>query len=77
MAVPPAEPPKRRSTVREPAPMFSSGLMSDMPPPQVQEASPPPEPVAPPPEPVAATPEPVAADEAGKPRRFGWWSKRG
>ena len=26
----PAEPPKRRSTVREPAPMFSSGAMSDV-----------------------------------------------
>jgi ribonuclease E len=66
----PPEPPKRRSTVREPAPMFSSGSMSD-----VQS----PEPVSPPaPEPVAAPPEAAApaAEPEGK-RRFGWWNRRG
>jgi ribonuclease E len=67
----PAEPPKRRSTVREPAPMFSSGAMSDVHP--AEPASPPPAP-----EPVATAPEPVAANQAeAKPRRFGWWNKRG
>ena len=70
---PPAEPPKRRSTVREPAPMFSSGAMSDVQPPPAKEAPLPP----PVPEPAAAAPEPAAPAEAAKPRRFGWWSKRG
>ncbi len=66
----PAESPRRRSTIREPAPMFSSGPMSDV--------QPEPTPPAPPPaaEPVT-TPEPAAAAEESKPRRFGWWSKRG
>jgi ribonuclease E len=66
----PSEPPRRRSTIREPAPMFSSGPMSD-----VQPAPAPPAP-PPAPEPVAS-PEPAAAAEDDKPRRFGWWSKRG
>jgi ribonuclease E len=67
-----AEPPKRRSTVREPAPMFSSGAMSDVHP--AEPALPP----ASAPEPVATEPEPAAANQAeGKPRRFGWWNKRG
>jgi ribonuclease E len=67
----PAEPSRRRSTVREPAPMFSSGAMSDV---QEPPAPPPaPEPAASIPEPAAATPE--ATPEA-KPRRFGWWNKR-
>ena len=66
----PAEPPRRRSTVREPAPMFSSGAMSD-----VQAA--PPAPASP--EPPVAMPEPAAADAPAeaKPRRFGWWNRRG
>ena len=67
--VAPAEP-KRRSTVREPAPMFSSGAMSDVQPAPVHEA-PPPEPAA-----TAAEPAAAAASEA-KPRRFGWWNKKG
>jgi ribonuclease E len=68
----PAEPPKRRSTVREPAPMFSSGAMSD-----VHPAAPAaPEPTPAPPEPVATETPPAPAAEA-KPRRFGWWSRRG
>jgi ribonuclease E len=65
----PAEPPKRRSTVREPAPMFSSGAMSD-----VHPAAP--EPTPAPPEP-AATETPAATAADAKPRRFGWWSRRG
>jgi hypothetical protein len=64
-----AEPPKRRSTVREPAPMFSSGAMSDVQPAPAKEA-PPPAPQE------AAMPEPAAPADEGK-RRFGWWSKRG
>jgi ribonuclease E len=74
------EQPKRRSTVREPAPMFSSGAMSDMHPPAAQEAHPAPPP-APEPAPESAAQESAApAAEAGagaKPRRFGWWSRRG
>jgi ribonuclease E len=68
-----AEPPRRRSTVREPAPMFSSGSMSDVQPAPAHEAPPP----APAPEPAAATPEPAAAGGEAKPRRFGWWNKKG
>jgi ribonuclease E len=69
-----APPPKRRSTIREAAPVFSSGAMSDVQAPQasvpspVHEATPVPE----------ATPEPPApAAEEAKPRRFGWWSRKG
>ena len=68
----PAEPPKRRSTVREPAPMFSSGAMSDVHP----SAPAAPEPAPAPPEPVV-TEAPAASAEDAKPRRFGWWSRRG
>lgn len=55
------EPPRRRSTVREPAPIGG-------------EHSPSPLPVAPPPEsnPVVIT----SGDDANKPRRTGWWAKR-
>jgi len=73
----PAEPPRRRSTVREPAPMFSSGSMSDVQP-DAAQPSPVHEVPAPAPEPVATMPEPEAAsDSEAKPRRFGWWNKRG
>jgi hypothetical protein len=56
--------------------MFSSGSMSDV------QASPVHEAPVPAPEPVATMPEPEAAPEAeaeteAKPRRFGWWNKRG
>jgi len=64
---PQAEPetPRRRSTVREPAPVFS-GHAAETPPP----------PLAP-----AASEEAVAAgsnggEDANKPRRTGWWAKR-
>ena len=72
-AAPPApvEPPKRRSTVREAAPMFSSGSMSDVQPPAAPVPPPAPEPVAAPSEAAAPAPEPE-----GK-RRFGWWNRRG
>ncbi|MFL5101238.1 MAG: Rne/Rng family ribonuclease [Xanthobacteraceae bacterium] len=59
---PAEEPPRRRSTVREPAPfVIGSG-----------EA-----PVAPPP-PPSAPPQPSAEppEEAEQPRRTGWWSRR-
>jgi len=73
----PAEQPRRRSTVREPAPMFSSGSMSDVEPSAMQ-----PSPVheVPANDPAATMPEPEAAsapDAEAKPRRFGWWNKRG
>jgi ribonuclease E len=55
--------PKRRSTVREPAPVFSSG--------QGFTAPPPPQPG----EPTAPSAE-ESADDEGKPRKTGWWAKR-
>jgi ribonuclease E len=70
--------PKRRSTIREAAPVFSSGAMSD-----VQAAAAPmpaPDPAPTVVEPPVATPDPAApapAAEEAKPRRFGWWSRRG
>jgi ribonuclease E len=70
---PSPEPPRRRSTIREPAPMFSSGAMSDV------QPSPAPEPAPPASEPVSM-PEPAAAaatQAEPKPRRFGWWNRRG
>ena len=84
----PAEQPRRRSTVREPAPMFSSGSMSDVQPTSLQaspaQAAEPPAAVpARAPEPAATVPQqpdaaPAADSEAeSKPRRFGWWNRRG
>jgi len=73
----PAEPPRRRSTIREPAPIFSSGAMSDV---QANDVTPAPAP-APAPEPPATLAEPAAAEapaeSEAKPRRFGWWNRRG
>jgi ribonuclease E len=59
----PSEPPRRRSTVREPAPTVLGGEATGVSPP------------APPPaEPVVSSP---AESETGdQPRRSGWWSKR-
>ena len=67
--VPPApETSRRRSTVREPAPIFGTSAPAPMP-------APPPQPAALPPAPaVAAAPE--TAEDASKPRRTGWWAKR-
>ena len=61
----PAAPPRRRSTVREPAPTFgaSESVVTPMPAPM---------PVPSP----AAVAEAAPADDAGKPRRTGWWAKR-
>jgi len=61
-----AEPPRRRSTVREPAPQ----ALRD-------EASPPAPSFTPPVpsiEPVASSP--AESDDSDRPRRSGWWSKR-
>jgi ribonuclease E len=59
-------PPRRRSTVREPAPVSSGESFTP--------AAPPPTPViTPAPEPAT---EAVAPEDAGKPRKTGWWSKR-
>ncbi|HMK78114.1 MAG TPA: Rne/Rng family ribonuclease [Xanthobacteraceae bacterium] len=63
------EPPRRRSTVREPAPTFASAGGKPV-------AAAPSQPPAPAPEPPVAVPEPAQGEDA-KPRRFGWWSKRG
>jgi ribonuclease E len=64
----PAEPPRRRSTVRERAPVFS-GEAAPMPVPA---------PVGPAPlaEPAPAVPESSAAPESNQPRKTGWWSRR-
>jgi ribonuclease E len=66
----PAEPPRRRSTIREPAPMIGEAPVAIP---------------APAPTPVPAVvishepaPSPAAPEEsdAGKPRRTGWWARR-
>ncbi len=54
------EPPRRRSTIREPAPIGTAG------------APPSPATVAPPPTPVISS---TASEENGQPKR-GWWAKR-
>jgi ribonuclease E len=58
---PEAEPPRRRSTIREPAPTFPR----DEAPALRAEPAPP----------VSNAPEPQN-EEAGKPRKTGWWAKR-
>ena len=63
---PAEEPVRRRSTVRERAPIGAAD--EGLPPPQTQQ-------------PVSATPEPVITEigeaaEADRPRRTGWWSRR-
>jgi len=60
------EQPRRRSTVREPAPTFTAG----------QGFSPAPRQEASSPAPDASAAEPAGGDEAGKPRKTGWWAKR-
>jgi hypothetical protein len=59
------EAPRRRSTIREPAPVLDAGT-------EPAAFTPPP----PSPQPVPAAQSEEAA-EADRPRRFGWWSKRG
>jgi ribonuclease E len=65
-SAPPEEPARRRSTVRERAPIASGDEM--LPSPQTQQ------PVSPTPEPVIT--ETGEAAEADRPRRTGWWSRR-
>jgi ribonuclease E len=67
--LPEPEPPRRRSTVREPAPMIFGGehaapTSHQAPPQQPAEA----------PQPVVISPE--ASEEADRPRRSGWWSRK-
>ncbi len=62
------EPPRRRSTVREPAPIFGSSAPVAMPAPM---PAPPP-----PPAPAPVVAESSTSDDANKPRRTGWWAKR-
>jgi ribonuclease E len=65
------ESPRRRSTVREPAPFpAGSTATAAQPAPAVAASVAEVEPTAPPPQPPAATPEPAT------PRRAGWWAKR-
>ena len=59
------EPPRRRSTVREPAPGAGSGVVT---PEEPTTPSPSPE------QPVAT--EPAESENADRPRRTGWWSRR-
>jgi ribonuclease E len=68
--VPPLEPqqPRRRSTVREPAPLYFGGRPAE-------SAAPEPPPPAPAPEPAAPSPAPEVA-APNQPRRTGWWSRR-
>lgn len=61
-----AAPPRRRSTVREAPPSFSSSEPVVTPMPAPPPASPAP----------ASAAETVPADDANKPRRTGWWAKR-
>ena len=63
---PPEEPVRRRSTVRERAPI--GGSEEALPTPQTQQ------PVVPTPEPVVT--EPTEAADSDRPRRTGWWSRR-
>ena len=64
MAPPEQEMPRRRSTVREPAPFVVGSAEAPVAPP------PPPSPSAEP------TVEVQAPEDAGQPRRTGWWSRR-
>jgi ribonuclease E len=73
-AEPPAapEPPRRRSTVREPV----SFVTDEGPATYVAPSAPPTEAPSPAPEPVPPAAEEQPQDDATKPRRTGWWSKR-
>jgi ribonuclease E len=75
-SAPAASAPRRRSTVREPAPVVigrHSGAESEAPPAVPLESSASPPSAAPAPEPdVSASTE----SENGRPRRSGWWSRR-
>jgi ribonuclease E len=68
--VPPLEPqqPRRRSTVREPAPLYFGGRPAESAAPEAPPPAPASEPAAPSPAPEVAAPN--------QPRRTGWWSRR-
>ncbi|MBV9970065.1 MAG: Rne/Rng family ribonuclease, partial [Xanthobacteraceae bacterium] len=69
VAEPPASPPRRRSTVREPAPFLVGGgsaPAADTKAPAAAEPAPPAQPA----------PAPSSPAEPGAPRRAGWWGKR-
>jgi ribonuclease E len=66
------EPPRRRSTVREPV----SFVTDEGPASYVAPSAPPAEPQSPPPEPAPPVAQERPQDDATKPRRTGWWSKR-
>jgi ribonuclease E len=63
----PAESPRRRSTVREPAPVFGAGAAPSL-------ETPPAPPPNPPPAVTASVPD--ATESENRPRRTGWWAKR-
>ncbi len=70
---PPApEPPRRRSTIREPVPFITDEGAATY----VAPTAPPTQPPSPAPEPVPSAAQEQPRDEAAKPRRTGWWSKR-
>jgi ribonuclease E len=62
----PSEPPRRRSTVREPAPTVLGGEAADVAPSFT--------PAPPPAEPIVSSP--TESETGDQPRRSGWWSKR-
>jgi ribonuclease E len=66
VAAEPPQPRRRRSTVREPAPMFSPSASNSMPAAIPQHSEPLPPPIA----------SESAEGEENKPRRTGWWAKR-
>jgi ribonuclease E len=66
--VPPEEPVRRRSTIRERAPI--GGADENLPPPQTQQPS------TPAPGPAPTISESDEAAESAQPRRTGWWSRR-
>lgn len=69
-----SEPPKRRSTVREPVSLWASGH------PPLTQPDATPEPAAPSPAPAPPAPsitvEESPSEEAERPRRTGWWTRR-
>jgi ribonuclease E len=70
-----AEPPRRRSTVREPAPFFGDQAAAGPPSPPAHEARPH-ELERPPPEAEPPADRPAEAESDERPRRTGWWSRR-
>jgi ribonuclease E len=66
-----ADQPRRRSTVREPAPFFAGQAPLQAPPTPADETR------APEPGPAAPSPDrPAETESADRPRRTGWWARR-